>query len=105
MNDLLQALQDWFARHCDGEWEHHHGIKIETCDNPGWWVKIDLVGTGLLDRPFTQFAANIDAGGFPETDRWLHCYIKDGIWHGAGDETKLAVILRTFLDWADVDPG
>jgi hypothetical protein len=105
MNNLIEALQDWFARHCDGEWEHHHGVKIETCDNPGWWVKIDLVGTALLDRPFPPVAEGVDQGGFPESDRWLHCYVEEGVWHGAGDQTKLPYILRTFLDWASADPG
>jgi hypothetical protein len=36
--DLLRALQRWYARHCDSTWEHRYGIQIETCDNPGWWV-------------------------------------------------------------------
>jgi Immunity protein 53 len=105
MDDLLQALQEWFARHCDGEREHNHGISIETCDNPGWWVKIDLVGTELLSRPFSPVAENIDPGGFPEGEDWLHCYIQAGVWHGAGDERKLAAILGKFLKWASTDPG
>ena len=105
MDDLLEALQEWFARHCDGEREHRHGIKIETCDNPGWWVKIDLVGTELLDRAFPPITEGVDPGGFPESDRWLHCYIEEGVWHGAGDERKLPVILGKFLGWASTDPG
>jgi len=100
MDDLLRALEDLYARQCNGVWEHSHGVKIESCDNPGWWVKIDLVGTELQARLFDPIAEQVDASGFQQSDRWLHCTIEDGVWHGAGDETKLSVILKTFLDWA-----
>jgi hypothetical protein len=96
---LLRDLQRWYARHCDGTWEHHQGVRIESLDNPGWWVTIDLSGTELAGRPFGRVAENVDAGGWPAGDRWLCCYVEDGVWHGAGDETKLAAILRAFLMW------
>ncbi len=99
--DLLRALQRWYARHCDGTWEHRYGIQIETCDNPGWWVRVDLVGTELQSRPFQRLAENVDEAGFPQGARWLHCSIKDGVWHGAGDETKLPTLLQAFLTWAE----
>ena len=102
MDSTLDALQRWYAAHCDGEREHHHGISIQTCDNPGWWVKIDLEGTELRDCPFARVAVNVDADGFQQSDRWLCCHIENGIWNGAGDETKLATILQAFLDWAGV---
>jgi hypothetical protein len=38
--------------HCDDDWEHDHGVTIETVDNPGWIVRIDLEGTELATRPF-----------------------------------------------------
>lgn len=41
---MLSDLQDWFARQCDGDWEHQAGISIETTDNPGWFVQVDLNG-------------------------------------------------------------
>ncbi len=50
--DLLQALQDWFAQHCDGDWEQECGLTIETLDNPGWLVTISLIDTELESRPF-----------------------------------------------------
>ena len=100
-DDLLQALQRWYARHCDGEWEHCHGIRIETCDNPGWWVQVDLAGTGLEPRPFEPVAQGVDEAGFPQAERWLSCYIENGVWNGAGDETKLPAILQAFLNWAE----
>jgi hypothetical protein len=99
-DDLLRDLQRWFARQCDGVWEHHHGVRIETCDNPGWWVKVDLSGTGLESRPFQRIAENVDAKGFQQGNRWLNCYVDGSVWNGVGDETKLSVILQSFLAWA-----
>lgn len=39
------TLDTWFKEQCDGRWEHLYGIKIETTDNPGWLVTVDLDGT------------------------------------------------------------
>jgi hypothetical protein len=100
-NDLLSKLSRWFAAHCDGEREHHHGISIVTTDNPGWWVRVGLSRTEFVDRDFATVSENIDARGFPLGSRWLHCCLKDGQWHGAGDETRLEQIIATFLAWAE----
>jgi len=32
----VSVLEKWFKERCDGTWEHHLGITIETTDNPGW---------------------------------------------------------------------
>jgi hypothetical protein len=32
----ISTLERWYKGHCDGTWEHHLGITIETTDNPGW---------------------------------------------------------------------
>ena len=39
---LLSWIQNWFGSQTDGDWEHQCGIKIETLDNPGWAIFIDL---------------------------------------------------------------
>lgn len=98
--DLLAGLQDWYASQCNGDWEHQYGISLTSLDNPGWWIKIDLAGTSLQSRTFETLIENVDADHFSTADRWLHCRVENNVWHGAGDETKLPVILRAFLDWA-----
>jgi hypothetical protein len=98
--DLLQAVQDWYATHCNGAWEHTHGIKIVTCDNPGWWVTVDLTGTELQTCPYASVAMNVDADGVAAGHRWLFCRVENAVWNGAGDETKLPAILAEFLSWA-----
>lgn len=109
----LRRLQDWYRTQCDGEWEHRHGITIESCDNPGWWVKIQLKGTPLEQKPFRPIERNVSlkqmqriAAGLEcdPCDRgldWMLCHVKDQVYDGAGGPDKLDAILTVFLDWAE----
>jgi hypothetical protein len=45
--DSLTWLQAWYATQCDGDWEHDYGVSIETLDNPGWFLRLDLQGTAM----------------------------------------------------------
>ena len=101
--DALARLQDWYSRQCNGEWEHSSGISIQSCDNPGWWIKINLVGTPLESLAFTEIAEGVDARRFAQGPDWMSCRSEDGVWHGAGDGTKLERILEIFLAWAEAD--
>jgi hypothetical protein len=94
MNRLTQ-LQLWYSSHCNGEWEHAHGIKIDSLDNPGWWVKVNLAGTELEHSTFVPLLERRT-----DTD-WLDCRVKDRVFEGAGDSAKLERILGAFLDWAE----
>ncbi len=102
--ELLRALQDWYASQCNGEWEHRYGIHVDSCDNPGWWVRIDIAGTNLASREFHPVAENVDANGYQQGERWHYCHVDGEVWHGAGDETKLPLIIQTFLTWAAAAP-
>lgn len=95
---LIQELQTWFQSQCDGEWEHSSGIKIESCDNPGWWVKINLKSP-LREKNFKPVMRG-DVGSDDPQPPWLHCYVEDGVFNGAGDSTTLEEILTLFLKWA-----
>lgn len=50
--DALTWLQGWYATQCDGEWEHSFGVTVDTLDNPGWSLRIDLRDTALDGREF-----------------------------------------------------
>jgi hypothetical protein len=102
---IFARLQTWYSRQCNGIWEHASGISISTCDNPGWWVKVNLLGTPLQSFAFSEVSEGVDARRFALGSSWLNCRIESGTWHGAGDETKLERILETFLDWAEANDG
>ena len=33
---------NWYKTNCDGDWEHSYGITLQTLDNPGWHLTVDL---------------------------------------------------------------
>jgi len=41
----LSTLEQWYASQCNGNWEHAYGIRIDTLDNPGWSIEVDLRDT------------------------------------------------------------
>jgi hypothetical protein len=102
MNEL-QAIQAWFQEQCNGEWEHSEGIRIESCDNPGWWVRIGLKGTRLADKHFAPRSTGLSDDRMETDSDWLHCEVKDHVFDAAGDPSKLEAILRIFLEWAKTD--
>src|SRR5664280_3839686 len=53
MNEL-QQLQGWYESQCDGDWEHTYGLRIETLDNPGWSLTVDLEDTDLEAKEFRR---------------------------------------------------
>lgn len=93
--DALYELQKWYHSQCDGDWEHGNGVKIETLDNPGWMVVIELTDTELENKPFTEVRQNMEH----ETD-WINCRVRDHKFEGYGGPFKLKEILETFLIWA-----
>lgn len=98
--NTLEQLQEWYTRQCNGLWEHSSGVSIESCDNPGWWVKINISETPLQNCEFTEVADGVDNKRNAFGPLWLNCYVENGTWNGAGDETKLENILGLFLTWA-----
>ena len=92
--DELAELQRWYEDQCDGQWEHAFGVRIETLDNPGWSVEIDLADTRLAGRAFPAIREMAPA------HEWLVCEVLEKKFRGAGGPPMLRRILREFLDWA-----
>ena len=75
--NVLFQLQQWYLQQCDGDWEHSYGVKIDTLDNPGWIVTVDLSGTALagLKIPRTRSDRSEDDWAQHEVlnDRFVAC--------------------------------
>lgn len=97
MGQQLGQLEQWYLRQCNDEWEHRYGIEIQTLDNPGWSVRIDLTGTDCEDR---HFIAVRDGEIVDNTtpDVWIDCRVEERVFVGHGN--SLSWILDTFLAWA-----
>ena len=92
--DPLRDLQEWFASVCNGDWEHTFGVTIQTLDNPGWSVDIDLQDTELEGRDFTPVTIE-------RTERdWLHCFVRDGRFAIRCGSSNLEEALGHFTRWS-----
>lgn len=87
----IQRIQAWFKNQCDGEWEHDNAIKIQTLDNPGWLVTIDLTDTSLEGA---SHSFKVDHSAFD----WLFIKVENKVFQGSGDPSKLKAILNYFLE-------
>jgi hypothetical protein len=89
--EILTRLSEWYAKQCDGDWEHQFGMRIESTDNPGWHVEIDLKGTKWEGATFEEIRTRAS-----ESD-WIMCLKRELQFVGAGDPNKLEEILSYFL--------
>jgi hypothetical protein len=49
--DEIQVVDEWYLGKCNGIWEHRYGVRIETCDNPGWLVIFSDLPLSDIQRP------------------------------------------------------
>ncbi len=95
--DVLAGLQKWYSRQCNGDWEHQHGIKIDTLDNPGWQLSVDLEETSLEHCTFTRFVQDRT-----EAD-WIVSYVAENRFEARGGPHNLTEMIAIFLDWAEAN--
>ena len=91
----IKWLEKWYMDQCNEDWEHSYGITIETLDNPGWAVFIDLSETEFENKTYDGF--KMDNG---DSD-WLQCRVKDGKFEAFGDPSKLDTIILIFKEWVE----
>jgi Immunity protein 53 len=96
-HDELMWLQNWYLSYCDGDREHQYGISIDTLDNPGWRVRIDLRGTKLEKSDFEKLKIE-------RTDSdWVHCWtdkkLNTRTFEAAGGPLNLGEIIGIFRKW------
>lgn len=94
LGDTLVGLCDWYERQCHDDWHEDRGIKIETLDNPGWSLRIDLKGTPLEQKVLDE--VKIERS---EHD-WLVARRDASIFEAFGGPRNLDEMVRTFLVWA-----
>jgi len=95
----FEWIQRWYAAQCNGEWEHRYGVKLETLDNPGWMLEIDLVGTSLERVGFERQAIDTSA------QDWYNCAVEGGVFRAAAGTESLERVLAVFRNWATTDHG
>jgi len=92
MNDILDWLQNWYISQCDEDWEHQYGVRIDTMDNLGWSLTIDLYSTEIECVEFSKVKIDTEEG-------WLSCWVENQKFEGRCSPDNLKTILQIFKDW------
>jgi hypothetical protein len=91
----FEWLQKWYQLQCDGDWEHGYGIKIETVDNPGWYVIINLIGTECEGHFFSPVQLEIDEMN------WHFCLLRNNAFEASCGPCNLNKVLQIFRNWVE----
>ena len=94
MDDTLDWLENWYISQCNEDWEHQYGICIDTIDNPGWSLTVDLYDTELEKAEFSKIKINSDKG-------WMTCWVENQKFEGRCSPDNLKIILKIFKDWVE----
>ncbi len=98
--NTLTKLQDWYFSQCDEDWEHSYGVKIETLDNPGWTLTIDLTDTELSGKAFSTHQYGTGDDSETSGNEWLHCKVESDKFVASGGPSKLEEMINVFLAWS-----
>jgi hypothetical protein len=91
----VSILERWYASQCNGNWEHSYGVHIDTLDNPGWSIKIDLRGTRKQDYVLER--KRIER---TEND-WIQYWIDKQQFRIACRPLNLSEATEIFVRWFD----
>jgi hypothetical protein len=98
----LEWLQSWYRDQCNDEWEHHYGVTIESLDNPGWRISIDLTGTAVEGlSPRASSKGSINHHGLQGNHDWYECKIEDARFKGACGPELLDQMVGVFRGWVE----
>jgi len=86
----VESLMAWYRSQCDGEWEHQHGVRIGTLDNPGWSLDVDLAETPHAGKSLPQKMTE------RSEDDWVFVEVKDDAFHARGGPGNLLEMLDLF---------
>jgi len=92
---IINWLENWYESNCDGDWEHLFGVSIDTLDNPGWSIILNIAETQYEDVAFVD--VSIDR---TEHD-WVRCRKIDGNIDCAGGPRNLEEMLEIIKKWMD----
>ncbi len=85
-------LINWYASQCNGDWEHSYGLKLDTLDNPGWLLTIDLAETKFENLNIEKSIVTI------KDDNWLQFEMVDKQFIGACSTQHLNSLIGKFFD-------
>jgi hypothetical protein len=101
-DDNLAWLMRWYLAECNNDWEHSYGVKIDTLDNPGWTLKIDLRETDLQGRSFERVTHGEPADDLDEwrsLGSWWVAEVSDDSFKASCGPLDLMAVIQLFREW------
>ena len=92
--EIVEWLTSWYKSNCDGDWEHSYGVRIDTLDNPGWSINIDLVDTNEEGKMISIKIENSD-------EDWYSVISDGNIFTAYGDFNKLPFLISKFKEFVE----
>ena len=94
----------WYLAECNGDWEHSYGVKIDTLDNPGWTLNIDLRETDLQGRLFEkvkQGEPSSDLEEWRSLGSWWVAEVRGDSFEASCGPLDLPAVIQLFRDWVE----
>jgi hypothetical protein len=92
---VTSALEQWYLSQCNGEWEHAWGVRIDTLDNPGWSVSIDLRDTKKDGKSIVR--ARVDR----DKNDWIQYWAEESKFQIRCGPLNLSEAIEIFVAWFD----
>jgi hypothetical protein len=94
-DNILKWLQNWFFQNCDGKWEKEQRLLIETIDNPGWLLTLQLKNSINDNNAIEDLSIE-------RTEKnWCQSYIKNNEFVAVGGPFNLTEILYCFRSFVE----
>lgn len=87
----IESLMAWYRSQCNGDWEHQHGVRLETLDNPGWSLDVDLAETEHAGKSLQQKMTQ------RSEDDWIFVEVKDDLFRARGGPRNLLELFELFV--------
>jgi len=86
-------LEEWYTSQCNGDWEHSWGVKIDTLDNPGWTIAINLNETKAESKILERLKIE------RTEDDWIHYWVEKKSFHIRCGPLNLTEAIELFVAW------
>ncbi|MER8104122.1 immunity 53 family protein [Kitasatospora sp. NPDC094016] len=93
--NALEFLQSWYESQCNEDWEHEFGVRIETLDNPGWTIEIDLIDTEIEGRQLRKTKQEAPGG------RWIWSWSDGEKFEASCDPFSLESAILRFKEFVE----
>ena len=93
----IKWLQEWLLENCFFDSDHYYKIRIESIDNPGWRLVIQLKNTVMENVEFKKIFIQRE-----DENDWVSCRInEEKEFDSACGPKNLEEMINVFRNWCE----